>query len=631
MRSKSFCVALLLVFMASVPLIARARAVTWTEVRSPHFIVVTDASEKAGRRVADEFERIRGVFRRAFPQMRVDPSSPIIVLAARDDKTFRTLAPSSWLEKNQLQRTGMFLAAPDQKWILLRLNAPGDNPYHLIVHEYTHMVMNLNVQSLPLWLDEGLAEFYGNSVIRDKDVALGEASPGDIQLLREQPLLPLRVLFAVNHSSPYYNEQNKGTIFYAESWALTHYLLFRDLRNKTTRLADFLTLAAQGLDPATAAARTIGDVGQLETELRAYVRQSAFNYEMMKGSTEIDSDAFTARELPDAESAALRGDFQVDNQRFVDAKSLLEDALHDDPQNVRAREGLGLMALIQGRHDEAKKWYAAAVKLDSRSYLAQYYYAALTLQQSLAPDDAAQVESSLRKAIEINPTFAPAYDLLANFYGMRDEHLDDAHMLALRAVSLEPGNINYFLTTGNLLLRMKRPDDAVRVANRARSMAKSLQDEAKVQALLASAHAFQEYLAAQEQAVEQARAAESAQSLTATSVETMEITQQESLTPPVLQHREDVSERGPRSSADGKIASVACAGASMDVILATSAGVLTLHSPNYFNLPFTAANFKPEGELHPCTDLRGRKAHVAFWKTKGQHDHGELISVELWK
>jgi hypothetical protein len=41
----------------------------WLEVRSQHFTVVTNANEKAGRRIADQFERMRSVFHVAFPHV----------------------------------------------------------------------------------------------------------------------------------------------------------------------------------------------------------------------------------------------------------------------------------------------------------------------------------------------------------------------------------------------------------------------------------------------------------------------------------------------------------------------------------------------------------------------------------
>jgi hypothetical protein len=36
----------------------------WTEVRTPHFTVVTNADAKDGRKVAEQFERFRAVFER---------------------------------------------------------------------------------------------------------------------------------------------------------------------------------------------------------------------------------------------------------------------------------------------------------------------------------------------------------------------------------------------------------------------------------------------------------------------------------------------------------------------------------------------------------------------------------------
>ena len=49
-------------------------------------------------------------------------------------------------------------------------------------------------------------------------------SPRHLQMLRGKKLLPLATLFEINRTSPYYNEREKSSIFYAESWALIHYL-----------------------------------------------------------------------------------------------------------------------------------------------------------------------------------------------------------------------------------------------------------------------------------------------------------------------------------------------------------------------------------------------------------------------
>ena len=58
---------------------------------------------------------------------------------------------------------------------------------------------------------------------------------------------------------------------------------------------------------------------------------------------------------------------------------------------------------------------------------------------------------------------------------------------------------------------------------------------------------------------------------------------------------------------------------------------LSLHSNNYFKIQFTAVNFAPEGELHPCTDLEGMKANVESFETSGKLGEGQIFSIELRK
>src|ERR1700685_2276959 len=82
---------------------ARDKPENWLEVRSQHFIVVTNANEKAGRRIADQFERMRSVFHVAFPQLSNDTGLPIIVLAIKEEKDFRVREPQAYLAKGQLK------------------------------------------------------------------------------------------------------------------------------------------------------------------------------------------------------------------------------------------------------------------------------------------------------------------------------------------------------------------------------------------------------------------------------------------------------------------------------------------------------------------------------------------------
>jgi TonB family protein len=500
---------LLLTVFAALIASARDKTENWLEVRSPHFLVLSDSSEKQARHVADQFERMRFVFHTVFPHAHVDPGTPIVVLAVKDKKDFQALEPEAYLAKGQIELAGLFLRAPDKNYILLRLDAQGEHPYATVYHEYTHLLSSRAEEWMPLWLDEGLAEFYQNTEIRDKEVLLGEPSPENILLLRQQRLLPLATLFTVDQNSPYYHEQNKGSIFYAESWALTHYFMMKDNQEKTHRLTDYRELVSQKVDAVTAAARALGDLKQLQATLEKYVAQASFYEFKASISAEVDDTTFTVQALSPTQADAVRANFLVYDQRAKDARTLLERVLRDDPSNASAHETMGYLEFRQGHLDEARKWYEQAVKLDSQSFLANYYFAAIAMNGGqLNSENKSQVENSLRAAIKLNPSFAPAYDQLAVFFGMQRQNLEEAHTLVLTAVQLDRGNLHYRLNTANILLQMERGKDAIAVLQNAMSLAKTADEVSSVHNLLEAAQKYQE---AQEHAEQDRQAAQGVQ------------------------------------------------------------------------------------------------------------------------
>jgi len=143
---------------SAVPAPAWDKRENWLEVRSPHFTVVSNSNEKQARHVVEQFERMRSVFHRTFPQLQIDPGAPIIVLAIKDEKDFRALEPAVYLSKGQLKLAGMFLRGPDKNYVMLRLNAEGEHPYATVYHEYTHLLLS-KADWMPLWLNEGWRSF----------------------------------------------------------------------------------------------------------------------------------------------------------------------------------------------------------------------------------------------------------------------------------------------------------------------------------------------------------------------------------------------------------------------------------------------------------------------------------------
>ena len=626
---------LLLISLLALGGWARAATENWVEVRSPHFVVLTNSNEKQARHVADQLERVRSVFHILLPKANVDPSSPIVVVALKDKKGFQALEPEAYLGKGRLDLAGYFLHAPDKNYVLLRLDVEGEHPFATVYHEYTHLLLENSGVWLPLWLNEGLAEFFQNTEIHDKDAQIGEPSQDDILYLRQNRLVPLTTLLQVDVNSPYYHEENKGSVFYAESWALTDFLEMTDRAAHTQRLTDYVALVNRDHDSLAAAQQIFGDLNELQKNLVSYISRNNFQYFTLSTALGVDDSAFKVRAVPLLEADAVRADVLAYNQRTRDARALLDTVLRDDPNNVSAHETMGYLEFRAGNLEAARKWYEQAVKLDSQSFLAHYYFAAISMREGGASNQA-DVEASLRTAIKLNPKFAPAYDQLAVFYGMHHEKLDEAHVLNLQALALEPGNLNYWLNAANILMETNRETDAMAVLQKAVGVARTPQELALVQEHITNVQQFQ---TARTQVTQ-------ANHLPSGTVPATTVIEQDvpplltrsaqptpaSPPPPPKPKYIDEEPHGVKGTAQGVIKDVHCALPSQLELKVEGAGKgLSLYSNNYFKIAFSAANYTPEGDLNPCTDLEGKKARVQYSGTSNPSVDGQIVSVELSK
>ena len=629
-------IALLVLLAGTLSASARDSVDHWFEVRTQHFVVLTDTNEKQGVRVAAQFERMRSVFHLLMPTASDSAGSPIIVLALKDRKALQALEPEVYLAKGQLDLAGLFMRAPDKNYILLRTDAQGDHPFATVYHEYTHFMMRNASEWMPLWLNEGLAEFYQNSDIQDKEVLLGQASPEDILYLRQNRLLPLATLFKVDYSSPYYHQEQKASVFYAESWALTHYIEITDGQKGTSRLQDYANLLARKEDPVVAAQKAFGDLNQLQQSLYSYITQGRFMMFKVNKVVTVDESAFQVRALSTPDADDIRADVLVYNQRIKDAQALIDSTLRDDPNNALAHETMGYLKFREGDMLAARQWYGEAIKLDSQSYLAHYYYAAMSMQ-SLGADQDPEIETSLRACIKLNPDFAPAYDALAMYYSRDAAKAKEAHLLNIQAISLEPDNLNFRLNAAAVLMNEHRYTDALAVLKAASRVAKTPEQVASVQSRIDQ---IEQYNAA----VEQRRLAEQTArtqtvSTIITDTRTMTTTGKDGR--PVI-IRSDAAQQtpkypteaptGPHHTARGILRSVHCSYPTVLTLSVDQSGkAVSLYRNDFNQIEFSATNFTPKGDLNPCTDIEGMKAKVAYAEVSDKSIAGQILSVELTK
>jgi TonB family protein len=465
--------------------VCQARRDAWVEVRSPHFIVVSNAGEKAARRSALQFEEIRAVFRESLMIAGTHPTPVVTVLAVADEASMHKLLPEYWV-KDHAHPSGLYADYVNLFFAAVELDAHGAAPFQTLYHEYFHTIAVRYFPDLPVWLSEGLAEFYGHTEIDERHVRIGESDPELLAQLRGRTLIPLSVLFAVDASSPYYNDANEISLFYAESWALTHYLMLGDRTTHASMLKAYLENLDHGIKPDEAARLAFGDLKKLQFDLQAYVHNSGLPY-LKVPSPKIDEGELKVRLISEAEACAYRGGFAAARGQAAVATAALQEALQLDSKDALAYQYLGVAQFLTGHREQALESTSKAITIDPGSSFTHYFRAFVDTSGLGMMLNDPRVEGDLRQAIELTPDFVPPYALLAVYFAAENRNLPEALALAEKAVAFEPGSSEYQLALARVLASLNRFDEAQAAGARANAFA---QDSVQK----TNAQSFQSYL-----------------------------------------------------------------------------------------------------------------------------------------
>jgi tetratricopeptide (TPR) repeat protein len=494
--------AIVLLFLGVVSSYAPVSAKdTWTSVRSKNFLLLGNASEKDIRQVGTKLEQFREVFSLLFTTLNVNSPVPTTVIVFKNDESYRPF-------KLNANTAGYFQAGPDVNYITLKLSndlRSEQDPFAIIFHEYTHLLVENTSGNVPAWFNEGLAEYYSSfSISDDQKVVMGKPIASHVYLLRENKMLPLRTLFQVDHKSPYYNERDKQSIFYAESWALMHYLILGKDGQRRTQLGKFVELISTSVPMEQAFQQAFGmSFENMEKELRAYIQRD--RYPIISGSftnkVAYDS-AMQSAPLSEAEVQAYLGDLLLHSNR-AESESYLQKALSLDPNLALANASLGMLRVRQGKSEEARKILERAVTASSQNYLIHYYYAyALSREgnsdmetvMGFAPGMAAKMRAELKRAIELRPDFPESYSLLAFVNLVTGTELEETLEMLKRALAASPGRNDLVFMMAQLYLRKEDFKSARQLIARLNSDTNDAEMRRRAQGLLTQLVAYEEQL-----------------------------------------------------------------------------------------------------------------------------------------
>jgi tetratricopeptide (TPR) repeat protein len=442
-----------LIMLTASPVLAKDK---WIALSTKNLYVVSNADEGDVRELALKIEQFHYIFTQLFG-IRTEGFLPVTVMIFKSDSSFKPYKPL--YNGKPMNIAGYFQPGHDENLIALTVNSNVEYPMSTIFHEYTHMLNSYTPRQWPLWLKEGIAELYSTFDVRKREVTLGKPISSHVYKLREAKFLPLQDLFTVQHNSPAYNERDKQSIFYAESWALTHYIMYGENGVRKPQLVEFAKLIGENMSADRAFAQAFKtDTATIEKELRRYVGKDAYPGMIYTlSNTEGEKEA-SVQAMSEAEAQFHLGNLLMRTGRLDEAETYFKQAIALDANLARPYEGLGFIEMRRDHYDKAVEHFKQAVTHDSKNYLAHYYYAEALQRESrgqMSAEFAAKIIDELRAAIKLRPQFAQSHYLLGFMSLVTGENLKEGANAMKMAMRFAPQNRHYAISLAQIQVRMK--------------------------------------------------------------------------------------------------------------------------------------------------------------------------------
>ncbi len=438
----------------SASLVATAvGAPAWLRLDTPNFTIIGSGGQRELESVAAEFERFRDAIGQLMGPGATATVVPAVVIVFASDREFEPFKPM--FRGKRVEAEGIFVGTSDINYIGL---VSGRDDVRPILHEYAHLMLGNVAPNIPLWLGEGLAEYYSTFELRrdGRQAVVGRPIEEHLRMLQDRRAFKLADLVKVQHDSPLYNEGSRRTLFYAQSWALVHYLLAGE-PSRADLVTEYIKAIEAGA-AADAAWSRIFDSERIEIGLRKYIELQQFNLAAESLTERIGTAAVVARPLSDGEVDALLGEFLIAERREDEAAARLEPAAAR-PDGGRARIALARARVAQKRLADARALLERG-EAPAGDWLADYALGVATayaigelMPGAEAVAATASARDALRRVSVARPDLAHAWHLLAGFELLDDARREAAVTASRRALALAPNRPEYAVRHAETLAR----------------------------------------------------------------------------------------------------------------------------------------------------------------------------------
>jgi tetratricopeptide (TPR) repeat protein len=450
----------------------------WIRVDTDHITLFSSAPLRQTEQLGRHVEKLKQVLDATSVGMKTHSPLPTYIYVFRGNSSFRDYRIG--VDGTPQNIAGYFTANEDGNYVAINV-ASGDRPEETILHEYVHYWLDNNVPTVPLWVGEGLAEYYSTFRSRKNVAEIGHRVMSHDRLLEGNRLLPMAEWLAADESSTSYHEDDRVGLFYAQSWVAVHFLM-SDPASRG-KLGVYFRKINASQDPVQAFRETWGfSPEEFGNKLGAYVKEGSYPY--YQWTFEQDLEEARARVTPlDYETVLFRlGDLLAHNPpiQFESAEQHLLAALKIDGDLAPAWATLAYLDQLRGRDDSAAQRFEKALSLDEGDPRTHRLYGSSLLERfedtlvtgfetfEEPPPMLARARRGFRRALELEPGHPPSIVGLARTY-VYEPHSDEALYALQQGLDAMPSRNDLLLDLvvvsahrGNLAGAWRILDDSLR-------------------------------------------------------------------------------------------------------------------------------------------------------------------------
>ncbi len=445
----------------------------WIRLSSSRAEVYSNAGPKVAQQTLDRLDMLAAAFEE-FGRNAARPS-PLRVVVFGSESEYAAYRPSPI-------SAGFYQSGPEGDWIVFASGA-GDR---VVLHEYTHLLLNRGTTRLPQWLEEGLAEFFSTVQISAKNIQFGLPIPVHLGNLHSISPMTAAELALASKKSIHYSDAVEATRFYATSWALVHMLYLEPaFARHMPEFVDAIDKAAE--DPAVSFQKAFGmTLDQALQRMQVYAQRPILPSGRIDVS--IAAPGVKPRDEPkpvrDLEILRVQAELLLDCGKRGEAGEKYRQIAKRGAASTEAQEALAYLALSEGDLALAMDRFQNIVERKPDASARSVFEFAMLLRESGAAANRDRVTALLERTVSINPRHPEAQFLL----GVRstdDKRYKDAVERLRQAVSILPRQFSFWHALGYAQGQLGNLADSRQSANKALRLAESPEEEKMAQDLLA--------------------------------------------------------------------------------------------------------------------------------------------------